>query len=187
MRADGAIRVPDGTAAAALCGSPMATVVGAGLPFVATKRWTNACAVLPPAARRVAPSSGARRHAALGRQHAAQPCAVPPGPTSAGPLGPPCAAPLAPTFVVRLAEPQVLPRERRRAVRLHADAVLRLLPAYQRPAPLPAAACLFVLSFFPPPGRVPSFNRLNGGGFVNRRFHRGDVIGDERFLISGDR
>src|SRR5262245_59811048 len=61
--------------------------------------------------------------------------------------------------------------------------VLQLLPAYQRPAPLPAAACLFVLSFFPPPGRAPSFNRLNGGGFVNRRFHRGDVIGDERFLI----
>src|SRR5262245_2716386 len=187
MRADGATRVPDGTVAAALCGSPMPTVVGAGLPCVATKCWASECAVLPCAARHVAPSSLARRHAALARQHAAQPCAVPLGPTSAAPLGPPCAVPLAPTFVVRLAEPQVWPRERRRAVHLHAGAVLRLPPAYQRPAPLPAAACLFVLSFFPPPGRVPSFNRLNVGGFVNRRFHRGDVIGDERFLISSDR
>jgi hypothetical protein len=127
----------------------------------------------------VAPSSLARQHAALARRNAVQPCAVP--------LGPPCAVPPALTFVARHAEPQAWPREPRQAFRLHADAVLPLLPAYQRPAPLPAAACLFVLSFFPPPGQVPSFNRLNGGGFVNRRFHRGDVIGDERFLISGDR
>src|SRR5262245_42806519 len=178
MHADGAIRVPDGTADARRCGSPMPMIVGAGLPCVATMRWARACAGLPSAARGVGPCSFARRGAALGRPHAAQPCEVP---CAALPL-----VPLAPTFAARLAEPQVWPREPPQAFRL-ADAVLRLLSAYQRPAPLPATACLFVLSFFPPPGRVPSFNRLNGGGFVNRRFHREDVIGDGRFLISRDR
>src|SRR5262245_53030870 len=105
MHADGAIRVPDGTADARRRGSLMPTVAGAGLPSVATIRWASACAVLPSAARRrVAPSSSARRHAALGRPHAAQPCE---GPCAAWP----CAVPLAPTFAARLAEPLAWPRD----------------------------------------------------------------------------
>src|SRR5262245_26361427 len=160
MPVDGAIRVPDGTVAAGRCGSPTPTVVDAGLPCVAKKRWVSACAASPSVAQRVVPSSGARRHAA-------RPCEAPFA-------GSPCAVPQALTSAARHAEP--LLRAPRKACRLHAAAVLRLLPAYQPPTQLPAAACLFVFSSFPPPGRVPSFNRLNGGGFINRRFPRGDVM-----------
>src|SRR5262245_12816797 len=75
---------------------------------------------------------------------AAQPCAVPSAlPCVVLPVLP-CAA------LARYAEPLALPRAFRR---IDVVVVPWLLQAGQRQVPLPAAACPFVLSFFPPPER----------------------------------